>query len=153
MFPKQNTKMQHCVTSLHKQQGSMLVMSLFIIIVLAMLGATMAQITMASNRAVITDMSGLHARNAAQVGLELLGQQSFPLNNPIAVCATTVSQPAGFTNIPGFGNCRFTASCTTESIWKGPQEHYYYRFSSTGECDVGNTIVSRTLSVDALESR
>ena len=140
-------------SSQHQQQGSVMVIALFVIVVLAMLGATMAQITMASNQTVISDMAGLHAKNAAQVGLETLAAQSFPLSNPIAVCNTTVTAPANFTNIPGYANCDFRAQCTTTSVMKGSAEHYFYRFTSTGQCDVGNTIVSRTLSFEALEAR
>ena len=140
-------------SSLNQQQGSMLVISLFVIIVLAMLGATMSKMVIASNVTLVTDLTGLRAKHAAQTGLEVLGSQSFPLDNSIQACNTRVNSNGAFTGIIGFSNCGYTAACKTISITKSETEHYFYRFTSVGTCQVGDDIVSRTLSVDAMQAR
>ena len=139
--------------SLQRQRGSMLVLALFIIIVLAMMGATMVKLVMATSQSALTDNFGINAKNTAQVGLEMLGMQTFPLNTPIQVCATTITSPSSMQNIPGLQNCSYTASCTTSDVVKNGVDHYFYRFSSTGTCVIGEQIVSRTLSVEALQTR
>ena len=123
--------------SLTHQQGSMLVIALFVIIVLAMLGATMSKMVIASNVTLVTDLTGLRAKHAAQTGLEVLGSQSFPLDNSIQTCNTTVNSNAAFTGIIGFSNCAYTAACNTISITKSGIEHYFYRFTSVGTCGRG----------------
>ena len=139
--------------SLPKQEGSMLVLALFIIIVLAMMGATMVKLVMTTSESALTDNFGLNAKNTAQVGLEMLGMQTFPLNTPIQACNTTINSPSSMQNIPGLQNCSYTASCTTSDVIKNGVAHYFYRFSSTGTCEIGEQIVSRTLSVEALQTR
>ena len=51
--------------SLTHQQGSMLVIALFVIIVLAMLGATMSKMVIASNVTLVTDLTGLRAKHGS----------------------------------------------------------------------------------------
>lgn len=136
-----------------KQTGSMLVISLFVIIVLAMLGATMSKMVIGANVNFVTDLTGFRAHNAAQAGLEVLGSASFPLDSPIQQCNSTTNSNASFSNIPGFGNCSFTATCSTISVPKNGVAHYFYRFTSVGSCQVGDSFVSRTLSVEALQEQ
>lgn len=159
MYPKKSTRPLSRLgrlsgTSSPKQQtGSMLVISLFVIIVLAMLGATMSKMVIASNVTVVTDLTGLRAKNAAHTGLEVLGSMAFPLDSPIQACNTTVTSNANFNNITGFGNCQYTASCSTINVSKNGNAHFFYRFTSTGFCQVGDSIVSRNLSVEALQEQ
>ncbi len=143
-----------CARPTPKQQtGSMLVISLFVIIVLAMLGATMSKMVIASNVTVVTDLTGLRAKNAAHSGLEVLGSMAFPLDSPIQACNTTITSNANFSNITGFGNCQYSASCSTININKNGNAHFFYRFTSVGSCQVGDSIVSRNLSVEALQEQ
>ncbi len=141
------------MVSLQRQQGSMLVIALFVIIVLAMLGATMSKMVIASNMSVVTDLTGLRAKHAANAGLEVLGGMAFPLDTPIQTCNSTINSNADFSAITGFGNCTYTASCNSISVTKNGNQHYFYRFTSEGACQVGDSIVSRTLSVEALQQR
>ena len=82
------------MVSLQRQQGSMLVIALFVIIVLAMLGATMSKMVIASNMSVVTDLTGLRAKHAANAGLEVLGGMAFPLDTPIQTCNSTINSNA-----------------------------------------------------------
>lgn len=133
------------------QRGSMLVISLFVIIVLALLGITMTRMISASSQSTIVEVYGLRALTAAQSGAQLLLEQSFPLNATAAACNTTITSDPTFSTIEGFSGCQFSASCTTELVTISGVANNYYRFSSTGQCLVGDIIVSRQVSLDAMQ--
>ncbi|WP_100643541.1 pilus assembly PilX family protein [Alteromonas facilis] len=138
-------------SSLHKQRGSMLVVSLFVIIVLALLGLTMTRMLSATSESTIIEIYGVRALTAAQSGAQILLQQSFPLNAPPNTCNTTIDSPVSFGNIDGLKSCRYSATCTTESVTKAGQPHNYYRFSAFGECAIGNIVVNRQVALDAMQ--
>lgn len=138
---------------LSQQRGSMLVISLFVILVLALLGVAMTRMIAATSQATVVEVSGLRALTAAQSGAQVLLQQTFPLNSPIQVCSTTITSPTGFSDIEGLTGCSYIATCTTESVNKNGVANNYYRFSSIGQCVVGDIIVSRQISLDAMQEQ
>jgi MSHA biogenesis protein MshP len=142
---------KNLINSKYRQRGSMLVMALFVLIVLALLAGTMITIISGSSKTVIHEVYGLRAQHAAQAGLETLIAQSFPVGANAQVCNITASSSNSFSNIAGFQNCRFDAQCTSSQIDFAGQTHRYYRFASTGLCEIGEGVVSRTLYVDAMQ--
>jgi len=116
-----------------RERGSMLVMALFVLIVLAL------------------EVYGLRAQLAAQAGLEVLIAQSFPVGTSAQVCNINTSSSSSFSQIAGFRNCRFDAQCASSQIDFEGQTHRYYRFASTGYCEIGEGVVSRTVYVDAMQ--
>lgn len=135
------------------QQGSMLVIALFVIVVLAGLGITMTRMLSASSQTVVVNVAGVRALAAAQAGAEVLLQQTFPLNAAANSCSTTVNSPSSFSQVAGMAGCQFIARCTTESVDLAGVPNNYYRFSSVGQCDVGGVIVSRQVSLDAMQEQ
>lgn len=132
------------------QRGSMLVMAIFIMLVMALLGLTMINVIGASSRSVVDEVLGTRAMMAAQSGLQQVATQAFPLGNDSVQCDTAISSPAGFSQRGGLQSCRYTARCTTQDVVKAGVDHYFYRFSSTGICQAGDVWVSRTVSMDAM---
>nr|WP_168711009.1 type II secretory pathway component [Ningiella ruwaisensis] len=133
------------------QSGSMIVMALFVLVVLTLLAGTMITLISGSNRAVISEVYGLRAQQAAHAGIESLIANSFPAGASSQSCNTNITITASFSNINGFKNCSFSASCRSQEISFNSETHRYYRYSSTGLCDTGAGIVSRTLYVDAMQ--
>ena len=62
-----------------KQRGSMLVIALFIIIVLAILGLAMLRMLAASADSVVSEVYGQRALNAARAGVERSIAAAFPV--------------------------------------------------------------------------
>lgn len=128
----------------HKQaqQGSMLVIALFVIIVLAMLGLTMTRLLSSSSETIIHEILGQRALNAARSGIDCAVASQF---------GTGCSQPTNknFTAVPGLENCFYTVVTQSKAIIDGAKTFTYWTFSSTGQCTAGNIIVSRTVYVDA----
>lgn len=131
-----------------KQQGSMLVVSIFVLLVMSLLGLTMLRINSTASDSMLQDVFGLRAFNAARSGLELQLAQAFPLSGT-AIC--TANSTVNLNNLPGFERCTVSMACQQVSVNFANNNRTYYRFSSTGQCDAGDKIVSRTLSVDALQ--
>lgn len=137
-----------------KQQGSMIVMSLFIIVVVSLLAAALINIVSASSSNSIHQIYGLRAQQAAKAGIDEMLFRSFPDSDTALACnsgAVRITSPNTFSNITGLNNCSYSAQCVTQTITFANVERLYFKFSSTGSCQIDSNVVSRTLSVDAVQ--
>ena len=133
--------------SIHHQRGSMLVISLFVIIIMAMLGLTMIRLLTSSADAVVHEVYGARALLAAQTALEQTLKDAFPLTqNGSGVCGT---QTISVASVPGLQNCTAQSSCSLTSGFIGETTQYYH-FQSVATCSAGKVTASRTLAVDAI---
>ena len=137
-------------SSIRSQQGNMIVLALFIIVVGGLLSASMIKALNASSASTIQQVYGLRAQLAAQSGVQQLLQASFPVGGTAQACNQTISSPASFSNIEGLRSCTYQASCSSKTITFSNIDYEYYKFSSTGSCEVDSAVVSRTISVDAI---
>jgi MSHA biogenesis protein MshP len=137
--------------SLIKQKGSMLVIALFVIIVFALLGLTMTRLLSSSSDAIIHEVYGLRALNAARTGIEQAISATFPLPPNTPSCNAASVTPVDFhPNIKGLENCSYVVDCERITVTDGAT-YTHYRFESTGSCQVGKILVSRRINVDALQ--
>lgn len=134
--------------SIRHQNGSMLVIALFVIIIMALLGLAMVRLLSASADAVIHEVYGVRALQAAQSSLELKIQEAFPLTQDGAGSCNSTNTKA-FVNVPGLENCFTITSCSLTNGFVGETTEYY-SFQSTGICAAGKVIASRTVAVDAI---
>jgi len=134
-----------------RQGGSMIVMALFAIIVLALLAGTLVNMLSTSSNSVLFEVYGVRAKNAAQAGIQELAMTSFPLGAGPQLCNQVIVNPGTFASISGFQSCQFTARCSTTDISFNGEDYRYYRFSSTGSCGFDGVVVSRTVAVDAMQ--
>lgn len=150
MFPRSRD-----IYSRHNQRGSMLVISLFVIVVMALLALTLTRLLSASSDTLIFEVYGLRAHQAAQSGLEVKLTEVFPLcppgsANPVCAdgsghdpSACDLNSQVSF-SLNGMLHCGFNTSCS----YSDSGSNSYYLFTSTGTCEAGDAVVSRTLSVD-----
>ena len=136
---------------LKNQSGNMIVMALFIIVVGGLLAASLIKAVSASSASTIQQVYGLRAQMAAQSGIQQILQLSFPTNGVAQACNQSINSVASFGNVEGQHECSYSAICSSENINFANINYTYYKFSSTGTCVVDNTVVSRTISVDAFE--
>ncbi|MFT4993404.1 MAG: MSHA biogenesis protein MshP [Paraglaciecola sp.] len=132
-----------------EQQGSMLIIALFLIIVMALLGLTLSRLLSASSDAIIYEVYGQRALNAANAGSEAQIALTFPVSG-VASCSTTIGPTIDFSSVPGLEGCAVSAQCTQFSVVDGGVTLTYYKFSSTGTCKAGDVVATRTLQVDAI---
>lgn len=156
MCPKQRSKQlgKHPPRLFHdvsKQSGSMVIMALFLIIVVGLLAVTLISIVSASSNSSIHQVYGLRAQQAAQSGVQSLLQASFPAGGAAQSCNQTISNPASMSSVEGLQSCSFSATCETDSIAFANVDYLYFKYTSTGSCVINNSVISRTLSVDAMQ--
>lgn len=131
--------------TLSKQQGSMLVIALFVIIVLAFLGLAIVQISSDSSRSMVYEVYGARAFNAANSGVErALNEVLGPGVTPSCSLATTsYSMP----EITGFSGCSIVLNCDEFSVAETGYTHF--RIASEASCSAGEFTVQREVAVDA----
>jgi MSHA biogenesis protein MshP len=142
------TRTQLCSFNKSKQQGSMLVIALFIIIALAILTLSMVRMLSASADSIVSEVYGQRALNAANSGLEQAKSGAFPLSGT-SQCPATYSFT--FSNTPGLLNCGYQSECDVVTVSDSSGDAEYYRFASQGTCFAGETVVSRDVMDDVLQ--
>jgi len=122
-----------------QQQGSMLVISIFIVVVIALLAASLSRILSSTADSVANEVYSGKAYFAADSGMEYGIYRV--LNNSL-VC---VAFPAETTNTDfdisgevGLENCSVSITCQTINLPDGSEQYYLI---STGTC-AGNKIIA-----------
>lgn len=128
-----------------RQDGSTLVVAIFVIVVLGLLVSALSQLVRTSAGSTVVEVQGNRAFMAAQSGIQVAMIELFPLNSSTADCSevniATVAYSSG-----GLAQCRSKVSCNAFN-YSGGDTHY--RLESTGTCEAGNTKTSRTVAVEA----
>ncbi len=139
--------------SLVKQQGSALMLALFVMIVLMLLGSALVKILSTSSETIAQEVIGTRALMAASAGMQAHLQKTFPLNTPNPqACPADYSYD--LSGVDGLKHCWAHVTCIAYST---PGTESYYRFVSQGDCgssaidseSIGIVRSSRTLQVEA----
>jgi MSHA biogenesis protein MshP len=142
MFHKLPIKM----ISSKKQQGSALVLALFIMVVTTLLGAALVRMISANSETIVYEVIGTRAYQAAQAGAQRKLSEVFPLLPGIVQCSQN-SRYDEFSTVQGLNNC----IATDVDCIEGPtvDEITYYTITSTGQCNVAEVFTSRTIEIKA----
>ncbi len=144
MYPKHYSPFS--LANKSTQRGSMLVIALFVIIVLALLGLTMTRLLSSSSEAIIHEVLGQRALNAARAGIECAVADEFG--------AGCIADPTfkAFSGVAGLENCEYrVVEDTPKTITDGSKTFSYLTFTSTGQCRAGKINVTRFVYVDAMQ--
>lgn len=131
------------LTKRSTQRGSMLVIALFVIIVLALLGLTMTRLLSSSSETIIYEVLGQRAINAARAGVECAVADEFG-----AGCSNPTFKE--FSGVVGLEGCSYEVTPVSKSIEDGAKNFTYWTYSSTGQCTAGKINVTRFVYVDAM---
>jgi MSHA biogenesis protein MshP len=152
------------VENLHaskKQRGSALVIAVFIIVVMTVLGVALVRMLGASSESVAYEVIGTRAYAMAQTGVQWAGGKVFPLNSGALHCDGTTpvansgndftsssifSPPSSISNNDGLNGCQISSLTCNDLKY---DDVVYFTISSTGRCDVGGVITSRTIVIEA----
>lgn len=146
IFPIRRNSSCKAISGPNRQQGSMLYISVFVIVVMGMLGLTLTNILATSAESVAYEVLGLRALNSAKTGLEVVISDTFPLQTSSSSSNCGSTGDVSLNGISGLNGCQYNAECQADSSLGAIT---YYRFSSTGQCSVSGVVVSRTVAVDA----
>ncbi|MCL1142103.1 MSHA biogenesis protein MshP [Shewanella gaetbuli] len=115
------------------QQGSALVIGVFVLVVMFLLAASLLRIVEDGDEAISMEVWGARALNSANSGADAALAQLFPISGAAANCANVSSSwtpPAGQV---GFHGCQVAISCNDVSVGAVTQ----YRINSSAVCETG----------------
>ena len=133
-----------------KQQGSALVIAIFIMVVLMMLGTTLVRMLSSSAETIAYEVLGTRAYLSAQSGAQFRMQQLFPLNSANTDAVECDDLPAN--TVPNFGSAEGLHNCIVSELTCTDFTHEnvtYYTITSTGQCSIDNEVTSRTIEIEA----
>lgn len=135
MFPESNQ---------YKQQGSALVLAIFIIVVMLAVVLSLSRLLLSSSEALVYEVQGTRAFLAAQSGLELLLTQVLPRDGNAACQQATLHF-----NDAGLEGCTASVSCQASALLPvGSTTSQLYQLTSVGHCTANEFVTSRTLVVE-----
>jgi MSHA biogenesis protein MshP len=125
------------------QRGFSLPVAIFILVIMALLGAAMVTIMQNSQQSVATAVLSTRAFFSAQTGAQSALGQLFPLNGGAANCLA--SYPTINYTTSGLAGCTAVVSCSGSTIGSKT----YYTLRSTGTCDVSDNRAVRQIEMQA----
>jgi MSHA biogenesis protein MshP len=140
-----------------KQQGSAIVLALFIIVVMSLLGAAMVRMLSANAENIVYEVVGTRAYFAAQAGMQEGLHNIYPLQDPAEDCTDLALLPIPFTLVDrnysneGLLNCSATVivtNCESIETAVGVFE-FFYLIESTGQCTADDITTTRTIEVQS----
>jgi MSHA biogenesis protein MshP len=139
--------------SFKRQQGSMLIVALFIIVVMGLLVAALSRLVISSTDMVSTEVLGARAFFAAQSGLEIGLAKLYPLQRKTSASDSTaigeamVCEPKDYDfSVSGLAQCKAQVSCVESNDPTTGTKHYY--LTSIGKCQQSSFTTSRTLEME-----
>lgn len=116
-----------------KQQGSALIIGVFVIVVMFLLAASLLNIIEDADEAVSMEVWGARALNSANSGADAALAQLFPLDGSPATCTNVQSSWTPPANAIGFYGCRVNISCNSATVDTLTQ----YRINAQAICETG----------------
>lgn len=129
--------------SKQQQRGFSLPVAIFILVIMALIGAAMVSIMQTSQQSLSTEVLSTRAFYAAESGAQAALGQLFPLDGSAATCSAPY--PTQTYTTLGLNGC--TASVTCSSLTTAGRSFYTLR--STGVCNVGGNNATRQIELMA----
>ncbi|MDR7122116.1 pilus assembly PilX N-terminal domain-containing protein [Rheinheimera soli] len=132
------------------QQGSALVVAVFIIVVMLLLIGSLSKLLVSSTESVSYEVLGTRAFFAAQSGMEYGVKLLYPfgeVDSAVSVAACTGMAPLLLPDFDAAGlqSCSASISCLPSA---SPEGTIHFLLSSTGRCDGGSIQTSRTIEME-----
>lgn len=143
-------KSQLSMLSIKSQQGSVLVIAIFIIVVLGLLLSALANILNTSQQSVSYEVLGIRAQATANAGLEA-GLYRVLRNSVACNVIPAASTPLTATidnTVVGLAQCSVSVTCNQRAVVNGSTATYYI-LNSTGTCVAGNNKLTATRNLKA----
>ncbi|MFT5161478.1 MAG: MSHA biogenesis protein MshP [Alteromonadaceae bacterium] len=145
-YPKNSTQR----STLKQQQGSMLIIAVFVLTVMILLAGAMQSIYSSAAKAVTYEVYGTRALSAANSGAERAMQKIFFLNGQAALnCVGGANTQWDISAQAAFNGCKVDVICTSFAIIETGYTHY--RVESTASCTAGDFTTVRTVAVEGRE--
>ena len=132
-----------------KQQGSALIVSIFVIVVMSVMAAAMIRVDWSSQDITTKEVLGTRAWFTTHSGNEMMLNLLFPVGASAANAAACVPTTA-FTPANNY-NCTANVSCTPNTVSRAGSTITMFYLESTATCGSGELQVTRTQETWAKE--
>ncbi|MCE2572122.1 MSHA biogenesis protein MshP [Motilimonas eburnea] len=126
------------------QQGSAIVIAVFIIVVMSLLAAALTRMLQDSHQGIGYEVYGTRAYLAANAGIEQGLLKLFPLGGGAPVCGSASLDLSAQT---AFHGCVVEYACVEKVV----DSKKVYQIDSTAKCDAGEFITRRKIQAQAKE--
>lgn len=127
-----------------RQQGSALIVAIFIIVVMSLLAAILARLLTTSSQASVDEVYGIRALHAANSGAQIFLRNLYPQPDNIESSQCT-AQSVQF-QTPALANCQASISCSERTYTD--YNTSIFRITSQGSCSVGSLQYSRSVVLE-----
>lgn len=125
-----------------KQQGSALVVAVFIIVVMLAIVLALSRILLSSSDSVVYEVQGTRALFAAQSGIELALTELFPRSGANSCSNWTFNFATA-----GLTGCEAQVQCSAQPV-ASEQLSQLYLLQSTASCNANEFITSRSIELE-----
>ena len=122
------------------QRGFSLILVIFLLVVVSLLAAAMAQLNRGGSSAVSMEIQSTRALFAAESGAQIAAMQIFPINGGTPGCAAVPTATQTFT-AGGLTNCTANLACTPTTVTNPSRT--IYTVTSEGKCANGTNDYAR----------
>lgn len=139
-----------------RQRGISLILVLFILVVVSLLVASMAQLNRGGSNAVSQEILSVRALQAAESGAQTMALKIFPLNYIKPATCAPVSCPTAVNrvfNVAGLNGCTVAATCTTATCIpvsgaaNSAVNKIVFTVTSAGTCNAGTQSAYREVQI------
>ena len=131
--------------------GSSLVIAIFVIVVMSLLGAALVKMMDSSQENVAFEVLGTRAYTAARTGVQWQLAQLFPVglnSESVKTCDSVNNDLPDISNIPGLQGCLIVDPIECEDFLHDGNVRYY-TITSVGQCNINGEVTSRVIEVEA----
>lgn len=129
--------------SKRRQRGFSLPVAIFIIVIMALIGAAMVTLMQSGQQSLSTAVMSTRAFFAAQTGAQQALANLFPLDGSAPSCLATY--PTMTYNTAGLAGCNAVVTCSSSLVGSKT----YYDLNSTGSCTISGTSAVRQIEIKA----
>ncbi|WP_028866377.1 hypothetical protein [Psychromonas hadalis] len=140
---------------LSKQQGSAIVLAIFVIIIISLIGAALMSLQRDSAKGTSYEVYAARAYLSAYSASEIALTELFPLipagaSATVPSCSNVVANATLPANEVGFHGCNATVLCSTIAPINSASLPTRYKVVSTAVCENAQTITRRQISIEAV---
>lgn len=131
------------IPSRSSQHGFSLPVAIFILVIMALIGTALVNLTLSSHQSLSQEVMSTRAFYAAESGAQTALSQLFPLNGAAATCSAPY--PTVTLSATGLDGCTAVINCSSNTIGTST----YYTLTSTGTCNFVTTSATRQIELMA----
>ena len=148
--------MSYKMTSFEKQQGSAIVLAIFVIVIVSLIGAALVSLQRDGAKGASYEVYAARAYLSAYSASEIALTELFPIipvsaSSPVSSCSNVNANATLPNDDAGFHGCSATIICAELAPSNSASLPTRYKITSTAVCQNAQTVTRRQITVEAAE--